>query len=460
MSVIVLLVSVGGYALYLKYNGQINRIDLFGHIHGPRPAANADGPAVNFLLVGSDTRAGVSGNFAGGSAVVTGARSDTVILVHVPPGNGRATLISIPRDSWVQIPTYTDSHGQSVPAHYAKFNSAFSIGGPALLVQTVESLSGLRIDHYVQIDFVGFQNMVNALGGVTVCVGTSRSEPLSGDFLTAGIHHINGTQALAFVRDRHSFADQDFSRIKDQQYFLSVLLHTVLSAGTLVNPFKLNAFLDALTKSVTVDSGLSFDALRSFALRMRHLDPAHVQFDPLPVADGNAFREGQSVVLLDPVKMAALFHSLKVSTRTPARSASAKPVAPLIVAPSAIQVEVQNGTATAGLAHQVAQALASDGFGIAGVGNSATPDTGAPVVFYGPNRADSARTLAAAVPGSSLQLDPAVGNTVVLVVGPGYHGVQPVHVSVPSTSSTSSTSSTGSAAPSPPATAASLSCAP
>ena len=121
---------------------------------------------------------------------------------------------------------------------YAKLNAAFSIGGAPLLVATIEQLTGLHIDHFASVNFPGLQGMVNALGGIDVCIGTTRHDTNSGDFLTAGEHHINGVQALALVRDRESFPNEDLERIKDQEYFLSVMLQKVLSAGTLVNPLE------------------------------------------------------------------------------------------------------------------------------------------------------------------------------------------------------------------------------
>ncbi|HVA61284.1 MAG TPA: LCP family protein [Mycobacteriales bacterium] len=460
-SAAVLVVSTSGYVLVRYYDANLTRI--FTGIPGFKsPQAAADG-SVNFLLVGSDSRGGGNGNFnaAPGSATyVSGARSDTSLLVHIPPGSGKIVVVSFPRDSYVEIPAW---HG--TPAHMNKINSAFSegnlpAGNAGLLEATIEQMSGLRIDHYVQIDFTGFQNMVNALGGITVCVKTSRADHDSGDFLSAGVHHIDGRQALAFVRDRHTFANQDISRIDDQKYFLSVVLKKVESAGTLLNPFKLNAFLGALTSAVTVDSALSFDDIRNFAERMRHLDPAHVTFVTLPFALSNGFVPGiGSVVLLDPAKDAALFAALKNSNSTsPGRSRPGATVpTKLIVAPSSIRVEVENGTTINGLAHRASSDLSRVGFNVVSVGTNPSQVGAASVVYYGPTRADSARTLAAAVPGSTLRADPSLGSDVRLVLGSGYSGAHAVSIdtTVPSPA-TSSPPATGINS----ATAASLSCAP
>ena len=322
---------------------------LFGQIHRvnirlttlPSASASATGNAIasavatadssptssptptgeNFLLMGSDSRdfsGGQAYNVAPGSAAfVTGQRSDVVMLVHIPAGTAKATVVSFPRDSWVALPAYVDAKNVTHPAVHAKLNAAFSIGGAPLLVATMEQLTGLHIDHFASVNFPGFQGMVNALGGIDVCVATTRHDTNSGDFLTAGEHHINGVQALALVRDRESFPNQDLARIKDQEYFLSVMLQKVLSAGTLTNPLKLTEFLNVATKSLTVDSGLSLGDMRKLASRFSHLDPTHVNFLTAPIANAN-YRATSSVygnqpqdnVELDPAGMATLFAGL------------------------------------------------------------------------------------------------------------------------------------------------------
>ena len=296
-TVVIATVAVIGSVLF----GQIHRVDIRFAAPQQTPAAggaaaaSASTPTVspsagptsapgseNFLLMGSDSRdfaGGQTYNVAPGSAAfVTGQRSDVVMVVHIPAGNAKASVVSFPRDSWVELPAYTDAKNVAHAAVHAKLNAAFSIGGAPLLVATVEQLTGLHIDHFASVNFPGFQGMVNALGGIDVCIATSRHDTNSGDFLTAGQHHLNGVQALALVRDRESFPNQDLGRIKDQEYFLSVMLRKVLSAGTLTNPLKLTDFLDVATKSLTVDSGLSLGDMRKLASRFSHLDASHVTF--------------------------------------------------------------------------------------------------------------------------------------------------------------------------------------
>lgn len=449
VSAAILVASTAGYVMVTYYNSQITRIGISNIPGFHPPSANADGAAVNFLLVGSDTRSGAgnsSFNAAPGSSnYVTGARSDTQLLVHIPPGNGKITVISFPRDSLVQIPAF-GGH----PAQLNKLNAAFSFGGPSLLIATIEKLSGLRVDHYMEIDFAGFKNMVDALGGLTVCVRTSRHDVLSGDFLSAGVHHINGKQALAFVRDRHTFPDQDLSRIKDQQYFLSTMLKKVLSAGTLSNPFKLNAFLSALAKSVTVDSGLSVQEMKNFAERMRNLDPAHITFITLPFITPNYYVPGVGdAIELDPVKDAALFRSLKENVTPSTGSASHRPATAARVAPGSFKLAVLNGSSVAGLAHRAAAAMTAKGFRVVQIGNAPAGVGSTSVVEYSTDHLAQAQAVARAVPGAVLRFDAAAGDTVDLVVGSGY---QPPGASASAAAATPAATAGTSAA--------SLSCAP
>jgi LCP family protein required for cell wall assembly len=444
-SVCVLLAAGGFWVIYHSIFGNIAHINAFdalakNGIH--RPAADAK--AENFLLVGSDTRAGANGvyNAAKGSQDFTsGQRSDTMMLVHVPSGSAKASIISFPRDSWVTIPQWTDTKGGHHPEHKAKLNAAFAEGGSPLLVATLERLSGIRVNHVVQIDFTGFKNMVNALGGLDVCVKTTRNDHDSGDFLTAGsTHHINGDQALAFVRDRKGLPGGDIDRIADQQYFLSKMLHKVLSAGTLTDPAKLYSFARAAAKSMTTDNGFGISQMKTLATRLHSIDPAHVTFLQVPILNSNARVGGQSVVELDSANLPAVFAAMKDNTaqpkvaKTSGSAAPKTPSAPLTVAPAKIRVRVSNGSGRSHLAVQTAQNLKDGGFTALTSGNAASTPTS--IVYYGTGRADSARTLAAAVPGSVIKLKTSLTSTLELVIGDNFTSVVKVSVGKSSTTTT------------------------
>ncbi len=466
-AVLVLALSVvfGGY---FYYDAKLTRVSIprLGQVSGAVVSAPPSA-GENFLLVGSDTRAFAGGQAfqapAGSADFVAGARSDTVILLHLPIGAARPTVVSFPRDTYVQIPAFTDRAGKTTAAHPAKLNEAFSIGGPALLTQLIEQLTGLRLDHYVQVDFGGFRSIVDAVGGLSLCVGTSRHDHDSQDSLTAGTHpDVTGAQALAFVRDRKGLPGGDLGRIKDQQYFLAQLLHKVLSAGTLADPARLTGFLSAVVADVTVDQGFGLSQMTTLASRLRHLDPAHVTFATLPVlsTSTSAVRVVHGlrvdVVLLDPARTAQLFAGLHDGTAHPAPGAAAGP--PLTVPPAAISLEVRDGTSTAGLAGRVARSLRGHGYTVTAIGTASAVDQ--TTVRYRPGMLAAARTVAAALPGAQLQPDPTLTVGVQLVLGPGSPAVVAVHLASSATPSGRAGRPAAATSPRLPSASPAVACAP
>jgi len=428
LSVTLFAVSGLGWVLYSKYNGQISRIPgLSSALPGLTKPDEAPRDARNVLLVGSDSRANVGRKFGSES----GQRSDTIILAHLYGDSDAARLVSFPRDSWVTIPGYTDpDSGVFHEEHEDKINSAINEGGPALLIATIERMTNIRVDNYVQIDFAGFQKMVDRLGGVEVCLLHPAKDSFSGIDLPAGRQTVRGEQALAFVRQRHGLPNGDIDRIKRQQAFIASLTRTALSSGTLLNLTRLNGFLDAATESVDVDDSLSGAGLTQLALRMRTFSAGGVSFSTVPFSSIGATRRGQSVVLLDDARSATLFDALRRDA-APARKKKALTRTgqdALVVAPGDVRVAVYNAAGVAGLGGRAAADLQRVGFTLAGTpGNRGTGTTGT-VVRYGPSRADSARTLAAAVPGATLEADASLGSTLELVVGSAYAGTRTVQV--------------------------------
>lgn len=439
-SVSVLGVSGAGYALVNHYDSNISRLDIPGlGAAAARPPA-APRNAENFLLVGSDSRGdaaagtGVQGT---GRTFVTGQRSDTVILVHLfGGGSNRAQLVSFPRDSWVTIPSHVDPvTGEVVAESKGKLNSSFQLGGPDLLIKTIEGLSQVRVDHYVQVDFEGFKGMVDELGGIDVCLPKAAKEHDSGIDLPAGRSHVKGDQALAFVRQRKKLPNGDLDRIERQQQFLGAVIRKVLSAGTLLNPLRLNGFLTTATDSLQVDQALDVSDLRDLALRFRSFSAGGVIFSTVPVATINGQKRNaagllESVVLLDEAKDDALFEGIRqdVAPGTPAPSPSASAATKLVVAPSRVRVEVLNGAGVPGLGRRATTDLSELGFQVIGAPGNRGTGASRTVVLNGPGRADSAATLVASVPGSVAQLDPELGSTLQLVVGSDYAGAKAVTV--------------------------------
>jgi len=450
-SVAVLAVAVGGYLVVNHYDRKINRIDdVFAF--EDRPAAGPSRDARNILIVGSDSRGDLGageGTQGRGDSFVTGQRSDTIILAHLYGDSDTAQLVSFPRDSWVTIPAHTNPDtGELVEAHEGKINSAFFDGGPQLLIKTVEALTDLRVDNYLQIDFDGFQSLVDTLGGVEVCLSEPAKDAFSGIDLPAGRQTVRGEQALAFVRQRQGLPNGDLDRIRRQQQFIGAIVRKTLSAGTLLNPFRLNGVIGAATASLQVDEGLSIDDLRDLALRFREFDAGGVLFTTVPVADVNAYRARQSVVLLDEPKMDALFDQLRrdVPPGTPQAPADDETAEPLIVAPSDVRVRVFNGAGVQGLGRRAYDDLAAVGFQLVGSPDNRGSGATATTVYHGPDRADSARTVAAAIPGARTELDPSLTRTLDVVVGSSYSGAQEVTV--------------GGAAPAPPPASAPAASAP
>ncbi|KES05463.1 transcriptional regulator [Streptomyces toyocaensis] len=289
---IVVLGGTGAGYLYVKLNGNIDSVDLDQALGTDRPE-KADNGSENILVLGSDTRA--DGNKKlGGGADDGSARSDTAMIVHVHEGHQKADVVSLPRDTLIDRPECTDTEGGTHPAAKGvMFNSAYSTGGAACAVKTVESITDLRMDHYLEIDFTGFQKLIDELGGVEVTTGEDIEDPDSHLDLPAGTHRLDGEQALGLVRTRHGVGDgSDLGRIQLQQAFVRALLRQVKEVGVFTSPKKLYSLADSATKAVTTDSGLgSVNSLMSFASGLKGIGPDDMHMITMPVrydpADGN-----------------------------------------------------------------------------------------------------------------------------------------------------------------------------
>ncbi|QNE27058.1 LCP family protein [Streptomyces sp. INR7] len=259
LALLVLLGTAAGWWLYNKLDGNITEDTSaaaeLARYDRERPAHLATG-AQNILLIGSDSRSG-QGNAGYGEDKGT-QRSDTTILLHLPQDRRSATAVSIPRDLMTQIPSCLRPDGSRTGASFAQFNWAFQWGGAACTIRTVEKLTGIRIDHHMVIDFSGFKRMVDAVGGVEVCLAEPVNDVQAKLKLPAGLQTLRGEQALGFVRARHSLGNgSDTERMGRQQQFLGSLVKKVQSNGVLLNPARLYPLLDAATSSLTTDPGLA-----------------------------------------------------------------------------------------------------------------------------------------------------------------------------------------------------------
>jgi len=287
--VVVLVVALVGSYFYL--DSKLNRSVAI-------PASSLQSAGQNWLIAGADSRQGLSKQQIDTLHVgdVTGTEnSDSLMLLHI--GSGRPVLISIPRDSYVPIPGHGDN----------KINAALGFGGPSLLIQTVENVTGLQINHYMGIGFAGLVSVVNQVGGVTMCLPKALHDYDSGANIPAGCHNLDGAQALAFVRDRHSFADEDLQRIEDQRAFLKALLDKATSPGVYLNPFVALPFGSAAASSISVDQGTDLYDLLQVATALRN-----PQTGTVPVADANyATANAGDAVLWNPTEALQLFNALK-----------------------------------------------------------------------------------------------------------------------------------------------------
>ncbi|WIB77488.1 LCP family protein [Curtobacterium sp. MCPF17_002] len=405
------LVLTGGYAAwsYAQLDDSLTKV----HVALPHASSSpdADGAAQNILLVGDDHRpadatpqelAELGTQLDGGAT-----NTDSMIVLHIPAGGGSATMISFPRDSWVQIP----GHGTF------KLNSAFSdgaangggdAGGMRLLMQTIENMSGLTIDHFVRVSLLGFYQLVKALGPVQVCLNEAVHDTNSNVDLPAGNSTLDASQALSFVRQRDGLPRGDLDREVRQQYFLSQEARKALSADTLLNPVKVSNLLHGVGDSIQIDDGLSIPSLVN---TFRSIDLSNIRSTAIPTA-GTPTIDGYSTVAVDFGAMPAFIQSI---VGAPAAYTSAH-----AAAPSSVHVTVQNGGSTAGGATAASSALTAKGFVVGAPSDTTT--TTATVVEYPKGAEAQAKAVANVVPGATAVLSTQVTG-VTLVLGTDGHTV-------------------------------------
>jgi len=327
---VVVLASVSWLGLG-QVSGKIARISVFAGLEN-RPEKTSQ--AVNYLLVGSDTREGLTKAQmkllrVGSTATAAGGRSDTMLLVHISKKRDKAFLVSLPRDSLVTIPAHTSSDGKSqIPDRQNKLNAAFAFGGAPLLIQTVERATNLKIDHYIEVSFAGFAGIVDAIGGVEVCTKVDIDDPKSHLVLAAGTHTLGGIEALKYVRTRDFDGRGDIGRMQRQQQFMSSVLKKATSTGVLLNPIKIVNFMNAALSTIKMDENLNESDLINLAKQMRGLSSGNVRTLTVPLSNANGNVPGiGSVVIWDQTLGTELWSRIRddsalVDEVTPSPSAS------------------------------------------------------------------------------------------------------------------------------------------
>ena len=314
ISVTVLAISAISALAFGTVNASINKIDAFAGLD-KRPDKKST--AINYLLVGSDTREGLTkaelkALRVGSVATAAGKRSDAMLLVHISKARDKAIIISIPRDSFALIPQHTKPSGKVTPAVYSKINSSFNWGGAPLLIQTLEEMTQLKIDHYIEMNFVGFARVVDSLGGIEVCTKKDIDDPKSHLVLEAGVHTLNGIEALKYVRTREFDGMGDIGRMQRQQAFMSSILKKATSAGVLLNPITMTNFINSSLSAVTTDEGLKNSDLITLAKQMKSLATSNVRTLTVPLSDLNYYSNGVTAsVLWDPVLAPELWQRLR-----------------------------------------------------------------------------------------------------------------------------------------------------
>ena len=446
------LLALYHLGLYFYVDRTIGRVDALATA-GPEIIAPAlQEGAQTYLVVGTD----VPGQ--------EGASSVTAMLASVAPDGERAVLLSLPPTAMTDTPQCRTPDGQLREPRTEAFASALLDGGPACMVRAVQQVSGLRVDHYLALDLDRLPGMIDALGGVPVCVPGSFAAATADVPLPAGKATVSADQVAGWLRPGDTGADVTGAGVTQRaQLLLTSTLRAALTTGTLADPVTLTRFLSRASDALTVDRQTTLGDLRELASSLGALSGAAVQRAELPVEKVGHVPAGSqtSFVLLDPVATGTLFETVIRDARVPAEilevqaaaqeaaaaalaapapeeeppataeDSGEQPPAPagdaLTVPPSAVTLDVLNGTGTSGLAATVAEQLRAQGFVVGAVGNE-TGSVPATVVRHGPTAVDQARTVAAAVPGAVLQPSDALGDGVQLVLGPGFSAVTAVQV--------------------------------
>ncbi|MFJ5805650.1 LCP family protein [Streptomyces sp. NPDC093093] len=329
------VVVLGGGGLgyfYFKFNGNLKSVDIDQALGSDRPQ-NVDNGSMDILVLGSDSRGGANGEYGrddGGSA-----RSDTAMIIHLYEGHKKASVVSIPRDTIVKRPSCETSDGKTDQGgNRSQFNEAFTVGGAVCAVKTVEKISGIRMDHYIEVDFTGFKKIIDNLGGVEVTTNKPIKDGASHLNLPAGANKLNGEQALGLVRTRKSVGDgSDLGRIQLQQAFIKALIKQVKSVGVFDNPKRLLDLADSATKAITTDRALGdVKSLMGFAQGLQGIDGADMQMITLPVA-GDPVDPNRVVPLTKESKMVwdSLLADQPIPAEATANSAGDKGAAGSIV---------------------------------------------------------------------------------------------------------------------------------
>ena len=417
--------SLVAYAQYRSVLGSIHRETVTAAMLGHRPPDTA---GLNILIIGSDSRSGLGSKFGAG---IVGSRSDTSMLLHIAPGHTRADIISFPRDSMVPILSCSNDGqghtGQTAqPGQLERLNATFSAGGAPCLWKTLEQETGIRIQHFVEVNFAGFQSIVNDVGGVAVCLPFAISNAQSRLHLSAGKHVVNGAQALAFVRLREDIGQgSDIQRIQRQQYFLAAVMQKLKATGLLGQPSRVFAVVRDVAKSLTTDSGLDLTTMLRIATSMKSLSSSAVQFITVPVVPYAG--DPQAELSWAQPQAGRLFQAIEADRTLPraAKGRTARTARVPTVSPARVSVQVLNGSGVNGIAGNTAAALTAKGFKVTGTGPA--PDyafTSNVIEYSSAAQLPGVNTLKALLRPVTVKQNSALGSgSLTLILGSSFQGL-------------------------------------
>jgi LCP family protein required for cell wall assembly len=415
-------ISIAAYATLRSVYDSIHHVTITSGELGQRPP-KLNG-SENILIIGSDSRTGTHGRYGRG---IQGSRSDTSMILHIPPTHTGAIVISFPRDTMVPILSCArDDNGhpgqQAQPGVLEQLNTTFSDGGPACLWRTLEQITRIHIDHFVMVNFGGFKSIVNDVGGVPVCLPLAIKDPASKLHLPAGRSVVHGDQALAFVRERHIGYGSDLQRINRQQIFLASLAQKIKQSSSLSNPARLYGLVHDIASSLTTDSALTLTDMYAIANSLKGLSTRALQFIMAPVVpyppNPNDLVEFAQPSADDLFRAIARDNHILKAAR---RDEHVKPLP--TVKPGQVQLQVLNGTSVPGLAGTTASQLSARGFKVAHTGN-ATAASGTVIEYASASQMPQVNTLEKEVPGATAkQVTSLKGSTLSLVLGSGFKGI-------------------------------------
>ncbi|WP_018653474.1 LCP family protein [Actinomadura flavalba] len=426
VSAVMVAGALTSYGVYRNALSNMAKEDVNAAIGPNRPKKLNS--AMNILIIGSDTREGSNAKY-GRRMQNELPRSDTMILLHLSPGGGSALGITFPRDLMVPLPSCrTRDGGRSAPQSRGQINSTFTTGGASCVIRTIESISQIKIDHFVEINFTGVKQITSAIGGVPVCLPKPVNDSKAKLRLPAGKQVLKGEKALGYVRLRYGLGDgSDTDRIKRQQRFIGALANKTLSKGTLSNPSKMLPLINAVSKSIKTDTELTPDVMVQLAGSMQGISSGKIRFVTAP--SGPDPMDTNRVALTQDAD--PFFSSVRNDKTPPAETKPGSKTTPKIPA-TQVRVRVYNGSGINGQAGRVMRELEARGFQVE-LGGNATSATPATKVMYGAGADQHALTLNGIIPDAKPPVERANGvpGKVDLVIGRDWPGLKNSQAGIP-----------------------------